>query len=125
MVDSFFCCTFAEKKKEKEYEEDICFDGGDTDGVHHNDGKGTEDAGGDDHTSGAKCGGANEGEGPVALAAKQVMVTYDADKTNAKKIVAALKKNGYEATVVSDGAPKEKKEVPVDATSGASQQQKN
>ena len=52
------------------------------------------------------------------------MVTYDADKTNAKKIVAALKKNGYEATVVSDGAPKEKKEVPVDATSGASQQQK-
>ena len=134
MVDSFFCCNFAEKKKEKEYEEDICFDGGDTDGVHHNDGKGTEDAGGDDHTSGAKCGGANEGEGPVALpgvkkveadfAAKQVMVTYDADKTNAKKIVAALKKNGYEATVVSDGAPKEKKEVPVDATSGASQQQK-
>ncbi len=114
MVDSFFCCTFAEKKKEKEYEEDICFDGGDTDGVRHNDGKGTEDAGGDDHTSGAKCGGANEGEGPVALA----------DKTNAKKIVAALKKNGYEATVVSDGAPKEKKEVPVDATSGASQQQK-
>ena len=59
------------------------------------------------------------------FAAKQVMVTYDADKTNAKKIVAALKKNGYEATVVSDGAPKEKKEVPVDATSGASQQQKN
>ena len=58
------------------------------------------------------------------FAAKQVMVTYDADKTNAKKIVAALKKNGYEATVVSDGAPKEKKEVPVDATSGASQQQK-
>ena len=115
MVDSFFCCNFAEKKKEKEYEEDICFDGGDTDGVRHNDGKGTEDAGGDDHTSGAKCGGANEGEGPVAL---------DADKTNAKKIVAALKKNGYEATVVSDGAPKEKKEVPVDATSGASQQQK-
>ena len=45
-------------------------------------------------------------------------------ETNAKKIVAALKKNGYEATVVSDGAPKEKKEVPVDATSGASQQQK-
>ena len=58
------------------------------------------------------------------FAAKQVMVTYDADKTNAKKIVAALKKNGYEATVVSDGAPKEKKKVPVDATSGASQQQK-
>ena len=58
-------------------------------------------------------------------AAKQVMVTYDADKTNAKKIVAALKKNGYEATVVSDGAPTEKTEVPVDATSGASQQQQN
>ncbi len=34
------------------------------------DGKGTEDAGGDDHTSGAKCGGANEGEGPVALDAR-------------------------------------------------------
>lgn len=70
LVNSFFCCTFAEKKKEKEYEEDICFDGGDTDGVRYNDGKGTEDAGGDDHTSGAKCGGANEGEGPVALDAR-------------------------------------------------------
>ena len=48
----------------------------------------------------------------------------DADKTNAKKIVAALKKGGYEASVVSDGAPSEKKKVPVDATSGASQQKK-
>ena len=58
------------------------------------------------------------------FSAQQVMVTYDADKTNAKKIVAALKKGGYEASVVSDGAPSEKKKVPVDATSGASQQKK-
>ena len=58
------------------------------------------------------------------FAAQQVMVTYDADKTDAKKIVATLKKNGYEASVVSDGAPGEKKQVPVDGTSGASKQQK-
>lgn len=59
------------------------------------------------------------------FAAQHVLVTYDADKTNQKKIVAAMKKAGYEATVVSDGAPSEKKQVPVDATSGASKQQKN
>ena len=60
------------------------------------------------------------------FAAKQVMVTYDADKTNAKKIVAALKKNGYEATVVSDGKAPERAAKPaqVDAVSGASQQKK-
>ena len=56
---------------------------------------------------------------------QQVLVTYDAEKTDAKKIVAALKKNGYEASVVSDGAPSEvRKQVPVDGTSGASKQKK-
>lgn len=54
--------------------------------------------------------------------ARQVMVTYDTAKTNSKKILAALKKGGYEATVVSDGAPSEKKPQ-VDATSGATKQQ--
>lgn len=57
------------------------------------------------------------------FSAQQVLVTYDADKTNQKKIVAAMKKAGYETTVVSDGAPAEKPQV--DATSGASKQQKN
>ena len=57
-------------------------------------------------------------------ATKQVMVTYDTAKTDSKKILAALKKGGFEASVVSDGAPAEKKQVPVDATSGASQQKK-
>ena len=130
MVNSFFFFFFYEKKKEKEYEEDICFDGGDTDGVRHNDGKGTEDAGGDDQaqtkvkdqlrlTPGVK-------KVEADFAAKQVMVTYDADKTNAKKILASLKKNGYEATVVSDGAPKEnaKGQGAVDGVSGASPQKK-
>ena len=57
------------------------------------------------------------------FAAKQVMVTYDAEKTNTQKILAALKKNGYEATVVSDGKlPKKPK--PVDAATGASKQKK-
>ena len=56
------------------------------------------------------------------FAAKQLMVTYDADKTDAKRILSAMKKNGYEATVVSDGAVSEKTpvKVPVDGTSGAS-----
>ena len=59
------------------------------------------------------------------FSAQQVLVTYDADKTDAKKIVAVLKKNGYEASVVSDGAPSEgQKQVPVDGTSGASKQKK-
>lgn len=57
-------------------------------------------------------------------ATRQLMVTYDADKTSAKQILAAMKKVGYEATVVSDEAQAEKKPVPVDATSGASQQKK-
>ena len=55
------------------------------------------------------------------FAAQEVLVTYDADKTNQQKLVAALKKAGYEATVVSDGAPFEKK-APVDGTSGATKQ---
>lgn len=60
------------------------------------------------------------------FSAQQVSVTYDADKTNAKKILASLKKNGYEATVVSDGAPKEnaKGQGAVDGVSGASPQKK-
>ncbi|MBO4214960.1 MAG: cation transporter [Bacteroidaceae bacterium] len=57
-------------------------------------------------------------------ATKQVKVTYDAAKTDSKKILAALKKGGFEASVVSDGAPSEKKQEPVDATSGASKQKK-
>lgn len=58
------------------------------------------------------------------ISTQQVYVTYDTAKTDSKKILAALKKGGYEATVVSDGAPTEKKQVPVDGTSGASKQQK-
>ena len=52
------------------------------------------------------------------FSAQQVLVTYDADKTDQKKLIAALKKAGYEATVVSDGA----KQTPVDGTSGATKQ---
>lgn len=60
------------------------------------------------------------------FSAQQVSVTYDADKTTAKKILASLKKNGYEVTVVSDGAPKEnaKGQGTVDGVSGASPQKK-
>ena len=60
------------------------------------------------------------------LETKKVTITYDGDKTNAKTIVAAFKKIGYTATVVSDGvAPKkDAQNKTVDATSGASQQQK-
>lgn len=36
------------------------------------------------------------------LEKKEVAVTYDADKTNADKIIAAFKKIGYETTTVSD-----------------------
>ncbi|MBQ8708970.1 MAG: heavy-metal-associated domain-containing protein [Bacteroidaceae bacterium] len=58
------------------------------------------------------------------FSAQQVSVTYDADKTTAKKILASLKKNGYEATVVSDGASKEnaKGQGAGDGVSGASPQ---
>ena len=59
------------------------------------------------------------------LETKKVTITYDSDKTNAKTIVAAFKKIGYAATVVSDGSAPEKssQKKPVDAVSGASQQQ--
>ena len=58
------------------------------------------------------------------LETKKVTITYDGDKTNAKTIVAAFKKIGYTATVVSDGAAPEKgsQKKPVDAVSGATQQ---
>lgn len=58
------------------------------------------------------------------LETKKVTITYDGDKTNAKTIVAAFKKIGYTAKVVSDGAAPEKgsQKKPVDAVSGASQQ---
>lgn len=36
------------------------------------------------------------------LETKEVEVTYDADKTNAEKIIAAFKKIGYETKTVSD-----------------------
>ena len=52
------------------------------------------------------------------FSAQQVLVTYDADKTDQKKLIAALKKAGYEATVVSNG----EKQTPVDGTSGATKQ---
>ena len=60
------------------------------------------------------------------FASKQVMVTYDPRKTDQKKIVAALKKNGYEAIVVNDENAPEKAPAkkPVDGTSGASKQKK-
>lgn len=59
------------------------------------------------------------------LETKTVTITYDGDKTDAKTILAAFKKIGYTATVVSNGAAPEKasRKKPVDAVSGASQQQ--
>ena len=56
------------------------------------------------------------------FADQQVFVTYDSAKTDQKKIVAALTKAGYETTVVSDTVSTGKKQVPVDATSGATRQ---
>jgi len=53
--------------------------------------------------------------------ANLVTITYDADKTDEKKIQAAFSKIGYKTTVVSNGAKPEKK---VDGTSGATQQNK-
>ncbi|MBQ6965314.1 MAG: heavy-metal-associated domain-containing protein [Bacteroidaceae bacterium] len=60
------------------------------------------------------------------LTTKQVAVTYDADKTDTKTLLAAFKKIGFDATVVSDGKAEGKasKKVPVDGTTGASQQKK-
>ena len=59
------------------------------------------------------------------LETKKVTITYDGDKTDAKTILAAFKKIGYTATVVSDGAAPEKgsQKKPVDAVSGATQKQ--
>lgn len=57
----------------------------------------------------------------TSLEKKEVAITYDADKTDAKKIVAAFQKIGYKATVVSDAAPQQK-EKQVDGTTSASQQ---
>lgn len=57
------------------------------------------------------------------LQKKVVAVTYDADKTDAKTIVAAFKKIGYEATVVSDKAQQSPRQ-PVDGQTGASTQKK-
>ena len=58
------------------------------------------------------------------LETKLVTVTYDAEKTDQKTLLAAFKKIGYDATVVSDKKAEEKpsKKVPVDGTSGATQQ---
>ena len=58
----------------------------------------------------------------AVFADQQVLVTYDSAKTNQKKIVAALTKAGYETTVVSDTVSTGKKQVPGDATSGATHQ---
>ena len=59
------------------------------------------------------------------LETKKVTITYDGDKTDTKTILAAFKKIGYTATVVSNGsAPvKAAQKKPVDAVSGATQQQ--
>lgn len=60
------------------------------------------------------------------LETKEVAVTYDADKTDQKTLLAAFKKIGYEATVVSDRKKTDKPSmrVPVDGTTGASKQKK-
>lgn len=59
------------------------------------------------------------------LETKLVTITYDSDKTDAKIIVAAFKKINYVAKVVSDSPATEKvaQKKPVDAVSGATQQQ--
>ncbi len=59
----------------------------------------------------------------TSLEQKIVTITYDADKTDSKKIIAAFQKIGYEATVVSDGKKDDKKQ-PVDGQTGATTQQK-
>ncbi|MBQ0023269.1 MAG: heavy-metal-associated domain-containing protein [Prevotellaceae bacterium] len=59
----------------------------------------------------------------TSLEAKTVTITYDAEKTDSKKIIAAFKKIGYDATVVSDNKQENKKQ-PVDGQTGATQQAK-
>ena len=60
------------------------------------------------------------------LTAKQLAVTYDAGKSDAKKILAALQKMGYAAEVLSDAKQPEKSagSTPVDGATGASKQKK-
>lgn len=56
------------------------------------------------------------------LETKLVSVTYDADKTGQKALIAAFKKIGYDATVVSDKKVEDKgAKKPVDGTTGATQ----
>lgn len=57
----------------------------------------------------------------TSLEQKVVTITYDADKTDSKTIVAAFKKIGYDATVVSDTQQGSKKQ-PVDGQTGATTQ---
>lgn len=58
------------------------------------------------------------------LETKQVTITYDADRSDAKTILAAFKKIGYNATVVKDQKAPEKADnkKPVDATTSATAQ---
>ena len=58
------------------------------------------------------------------LETKQVTITYDADRSDAKTILAAFKKIGYNATVVKDQKAPEKTDnkKPVDATTSATAQ---
>lgn len=51
-----------------------------------------------------------------------VFITFDADKTDSKKIIARFGKIGYKVAVVSE-KPSEGKKPAVDGQSGASQQQ--
>lgn len=60
----------------------------------------------------------------TSLEQKVVTITYDADKTDSKKIVAAFKKIGYDVTVVSDKKKEDKQQQPVDGKTGATQQEK-
>ncbi|MBQ6749669.1 MAG: heavy-metal-associated domain-containing protein [Bacteroidaceae bacterium] len=54
-----------------------------------------------------------------------VTVYYDAEKTDSKAILSALKKVGFDGSVVADKkVDEESKKVPVDGTTGASQQKK-
>lgn len=54
------------------------------------------------------------------LTSQKIVVTYDADKTASKTILAVMKKMGYETAVISEGQASGKHTV--DGTSGASKQ---
>ena len=60
------------------------------------------------------------------LDTKLVTITYDAEKIDSKTLLGAFKKIGFEAAVVSDKKAEKKTSgnVPVDATTGATQQKK-